>query len=165
MIRTAVLSHCGAFRLSLARTWDASLPVLLFVMLNPSKADAEIDDPSIRKCVGFAQRNGYGGIIVVNLYAYRATDPNELRIAGYPVGERNDAHILAAAWDVTARGGRTVVAWGANASGSARAAAVLEMLEQIAPVYTLRVLADGTPGHPLMLPYSCKITPYREAAA
>ena len=74
----AVVSDDGLYRYILTRTWDRSLPALVFCMLNPSTADATVDDPTIRKCIGFAQRLGYGGIIVVNLFAYRATKPREL---------------------------------------------------------------------------------------
>lgn len=76
--RTADVSPCGLFRYRLGRTWDPARPVLGFVMLNPSTADADQDDPTIRRCVGFARREGCGGIDVANLYAFRATDPSAL---------------------------------------------------------------------------------------
>jgi len=76
MHKTAFIE--GVYRYSLTREWDASLPVLYWVMLNPSTADAMNDDATIKKCIGFARLNGYGAIMVVNLFAYRATDPIEL---------------------------------------------------------------------------------------
>lgn len=79
MIKSAVISECGKYRYELHRTWDESRPKVLFVMLNPSTADAELDDPTIRRCIGFAKTWGYGGIMVGNMFAYRATDPNELK--------------------------------------------------------------------------------------
>src|SRR5437870_4841901 len=111
---SAVISPCGKFRYRLTRQWGegAALP---FVMLNPSTADAEQDDPTIRKCVGFAKRMGYDGIEVVNLYAYRATKPADLKKAGYPRGPENDRHIEAAL--VESHANSVICAWGVNARG------------------------------------------------
>lgn len=157
MKRSAVISECGAFRYLLARNWtDQRESVLLFVMLNPSTADSDIDDPTIRKCIGFAQRLGYGGIEVVNLYAYRATDPKALKVAGYPVGPDNDRYTMAAIRGAT----NVVLAWGANARGMIMPDIVLRMVRGagVTPL-ALRRLADGVPEHPLMLPYTCTLQP------
>jgi len=121
-------------------------------MLNPSTADADIDDPTIRKCVGFAQRMGLGSINVVNLFAWRATDPKNLRSQGFQIGEENDWTI----W-LNAKESSDVVicAWGAHARGLARTAEVMGLLKtwNIQPK-ALSLLADGTPAHPLMLTYA-----------
>jgi hypothetical protein len=157
MKRSAVISGCGAFRYVLTRNWtDDDTSVLLFVMLNPSTADADIDDPTIRKCIGFSQRLGYGGIEVVNLYAYRATDPKALKAAGYQVGPDNNRYTMAA----IRRAHNIVLAWGANARGMIRPDIVLRMVREagVTPM-ALRRLADGVPEHPLMLPYSCTLQP------
>lgn len=163
MNHTADVSECGLFRYSLTREWFPALPPLGFVMLNPSTADAIADDPTIRRCVGFARQYGYGGIRVVNLFAFRATDPRALAAAARPVGSRNDEAIERAAFEVIARNGHMVAAWGAHARGAAqpRADYVVELCERIAPLYCLRKLHDGVPAHPLMLPYSCTIQPFR----
>ncbi len=126
---------------------------MLFIMLNPSTADGEADDPTIRKCVGFARRQGFGGIEVVNLYAYRATDPADLKRAGYPIGPHNNLAINAA----LAHSGYAFCAWGANAKGHRRAREVYDLVvaSGAAPC-ALRVNGDGTPAHPLMLPYTCE---------
>jgi len=87
--RGAVISPCGLYRYSLTRTWSAALP-LPFVMLNPSTADADIDDPTIRRCMAFARREHAGGIIVANVFAYRATSPADLWKATDPFGPWND---------------------------------------------------------------------------
>lgn len=152
MRRGAVLSGCGAFRYRLTRAWVAQPQrVLCFVMLNPSTADAEADDPTIVKCIGFAQRLGFDGIDVVNLFAYRATAPRDLRKAGYPVGPENDAWIRAAANDADV----VVCAWGSNARGLSRPDAVLELLrEEDRKPMVLGRCNDGTPAHPLFQPYS-----------
>lgn len=75
----AIFSDCGKYRFSLFRIWDRSKPFVYFMMHNPSTADASEDDPTIRRCIGFAKSWGYGGIYVGNLYSYRATDPKELK--------------------------------------------------------------------------------------
>jgi hypothetical protein len=76
----AEFSDCGTYRYALWRTWNALQPGVLFVGLNPSTADATTDDPTIRRCIGFAKRWGYGGITMANVFAYRATDPREMTV-------------------------------------------------------------------------------------
>jgi len=159
--RRAVLGHatfsaCGRFRYRLSRTWRPG-PPLLFVMLNPSTADAREDDPTLRRCLGFAQRAGFGALEVVNLFAYRATDPRDLRAAGYPVGPRNDEHIAAAVRDSAA----VCLAWGSNATRLARAAEVLVLLRELrARPQCLRLTRGGCPQHPLRLPADCVLRPF-----
>jgi hypothetical protein len=157
MMRHATISECGRFRYRLGRRWGDGAP-LLFVMLNPSTADAEQDDPTIRKCIGFADRLGHGGIEVVNLFAFRATDPRELRAAGYPVGPENDHHLE----EVCRQAPAVLCAWGSKAKGLRRPADVLRMLKawKAAPM-ALRVNAGGIPAHPLMLPYALKPEPWK----
>ena len=156
MNHTAILSDCQRFRYRLSRHWGGG-PYLLFVMLNPSTTDGEVDDATIRRCIGFAQRAGYGGFDVVNLYAYRATKPRELRLAGYPVGADNDKHILNAATACAAY----CLAWGANAHELERPSQVLPLLRQTGkPIFCLRITSKGQPEHPLMLPSSCVLTPF-----
>lgn len=161
VIGSAVVSECGAFRYFLTRTL---VPLvgngrpMLFVMLNPSTADASKDDPTIRKCLGFAKRLGFGEINVVNLFAYRATDPADLARGGWQVGPDNSYHVRAATQRVTEAGGVVVCAWGAHARGRREASECLAMLRSLGVVpHALRLLSDGTPAHPLMLPYSCAL--------
>lgn len=78
MIKNAEISKCGKYRYLLERTWDESKEKVLFIMLNPSTADANNDDPTIRRCISFAKSWGYGGLMVGNLFALRATNPKEL---------------------------------------------------------------------------------------
>lgn len=161
MIRDARFSHCGAYRYTLSRVWDRALPPMLFVMLNPSTADERNDDPTIRKCVGFARRLGHGAAHVVNVFAFRATDPKQLARCGWPQGDRNEFEVLCAATEVVKRDGAIVAAWGAHARGRPETDRVYRILAALAPVYALRLLRDGTPAHPLMLPYSCQPQLYR----
>lgn len=157
--RHATISDCGKFRYRLWRKWGPGSP-LLFVMLNPSTADGTADDATIRRCYGFASRAGFGELEVVNLYAYRATKPADLRAAGYPIGPDNDRHITQAARAAAA----VCVAWGANAAGLSRPGEVLQMLRDhgVRP-QCLAVTRSGYPQHPLMLSSECKLQPFRGA--
>jgi hypothetical protein len=106
----AVFSTCGLYRYVLARNWStaADYECMHVIMLNPSTATHEIDDPTIRRCIGFAKREGYGGLVIRNLFAYRTPYPAELMIAKDPVGPENagvlahvvDREIAIAAWGI-----------------------------------------------------------------
>lgn len=160
----AVLSPCGAYRYRLWRRWDTTEPSVAFVMLNPSTADAAVDDPTIRKCVGFARRWGLGGVRVVNLYAYRATDPRDLwraqrsgvDIVGWP---HNRDHVRAAASDA----GVIVAAWGANAPTEAGVAMAAELC-RYGDVWCLGTTRGDAPRHPLMLGYATPLKLFAGAA-
>lgn len=156
-VRTAVISECGRYRYELRRVWDPTGPLLEFIMLNPSTADASIDDPTIRRIAGsaerpgFARRWGYGGIVVRNLYALRATNPEVLlNYSGDAYGPRNDRYIADDAADCT------IVAWGAHpATLSERATAVIEVLGFFRPrLFCLGTNQNGSPKHPLYVPAS-----------
>jgi hypothetical protein len=155
----ATLSACGLYRYRLWRRWGNGRH-MTWLMLNPSTADAEADDPTIRKCVGFARRWGYEAIEVVNLFAWRATDPAALRLVDDPVGSENNAHIEEAARTAPLM----VAAWGAGAGAPysgirARAEDVFVLLAR----RNLRCLGraeNGAPRHPLMLKYATPLEPY-----
>jgi hypothetical protein len=154
MNKSAVVSECGQFRYILRRSWDISRPALGFIMLNPSTADADQDDPTIRKCVGFAERLGFGAIVVTNLFAHRATDPANLKRAGYPRGPENDEWIRKGMREAS----QVVCAWGSNARGLVRPAEVLLILSgHRVKRQALALTDDGIPRHPLMLPYTCSM--------
>lgn len=148
----------GSYRYLLWRIWDNSRSRVAFVMLNPSTADAVYDDPTIRKCIGFADRWGYGGILVANLYAWRATDPRKLRQVPDPVGIANDTAIRTA---VTSSKG-VVVAWGRHARKE-RAREVCALIREAGQVpLCIGYTKSGHPIHPLMQPYSLIACPYDE---
>src|SRR5215831_11056020 len=109
--RDARISDCGRYRYLLRRTWDHSKPRALFVMLNPSTADAEIDDATIRSCIRLSRERGYGSFEVVNLYAWRATDPEELPTPPSMALGSENPHILN---DAIARADTVICAWGAH---------------------------------------------------
>lgn len=142
----AVLSDCGTYRYALMRRWAEGHP-LRFVMLNPSTADATVDDPTIRRCIRFAQRDGYAALIVLNLYAFRSPHPKALLTCADPVGPKNDRilwnHLLSAV-----EGHNPVVAaWGNNAK-SERVQRVLAMNPDV-DWRCLGTTLGGHPKHPL----------------
>lgn len=146
---TAELDDSGRYRYDLTRTWSPSGPRCGWVMLNPSTADADRDDPTIRRCIGYARAWGFGGITVRNLFAYRARNPADLATAADPVGPGNDAW-LAGRWD-----GVTVVvaAWGTGrwpmlGGRASHVARILRRLDGVR-VVCLRAGKDGHPVHPL----------------
>jgi hypothetical protein len=156
VIKTAILSPCGRYRYRLARRWSTG-PVLCFLMLNPSTADADVDDATIRRCIRFAQDQGFGALEVVNLYAFRATKPADLRLAGYPTGPDNDDHTLQACQEAD----EVCLAYGAGASGMARPQEVLPMLRRAGvQLQCLRITRSGYPAHPLYLPADCRLMPF-----
>jgi hypothetical protein len=146
--RDAVISDCGKYRYLLRRTWDHAKPRVLFVMLNPSTADAEIDDATIRSCIRLSKANGYGSFEVVNLYGLRATDPDELAKAGDPVGPNNDCHIEAA----ILRCDLAICAWGAYPGAANRSGSVRGLLRSRRPaIFCFGTTKSGAPKHPLYI--------------
>jgi hypothetical protein len=125
MKRSAYISPCGAYRYSLSREW-APGPACTFIMLNPSTADADIDDPTIRRCIGFAKAWGFGGLAVVNLFAFRATSPKDMQSAAEPVGPANDAAIA----DGVGLSTIAVAAWGVHGTYRGRDLEVRRMVEE-----------------------------------
>lgn len=164
MIRNAIISEGGRYRYALTREWGRG-PRVLFIMLNPSTADAMQDDPTIRKCIGFAQRWGYSKLTVVNLYAYRATKPDDLWQAALDgvdiMGPKNATCIDTAA----SCANMIVAAWGAQVCNyPARKAGLSpppegyanEMLSRLKELkgQTLGLASCKQPRHPLMLAYA-----------
>ena len=143
--RSAEFSECGQYRWSLKRSWEhgENGRFICFVMLNPSTADALVDDPTIRRCIGFARRDGFNVLVVRNLFALRATDPKQLRKANYPTGGRcGDSWLRAAAG-----ADLLVAAWGANVPFH-RDREAMRMFRG-KTVYCLGRTKNGNPRHPL----------------
>lgn len=157
MVRGATISFDGLYRTLLTRSWSTG-PIATFVMLNPSTADGRADDPTIRRCIGFAKREGCGSLNVVNLYAWRATKPKDLLTAslkGYEItgGSKADEMIVHALDISTRTGGVRVAAWGAGLPGltvqtKSRVAAVCD---KAGPLQCFGVTVQGHPRHPLYL--------------
>jgi len=145
----ATFSACRRWRYLLWRRWDEAKPAANFLMLNPSTADAHQLDPSCSRARDFAERWGYGALIVTNLFAWRATDPTVMKRAAEPVGRSNNQAILRAA----RQAGVVVCAWGNHGSHLDRAATVLANLRGAGvALHALRVTGQGQPSHPLYLP-------------
>lgn len=145
----AAFSDDGTYRYRLERWWaeeKASRNWVTWVMLNPSVASADVDDPTVRRCQAFARRWGYEGIVVVNLFALRSTDPKALVTHPRPVGPLNDLAIQAAVTDTAL----TVAAWGTNGSLYGRADEVVARIKSTGVgLHHLGKTQFGHPKHPL----------------
>ena len=168
LVTDAVLSDCGRFRFRLTRIWNPDLPRVLWVLLNPSTANAEQDDPTIRRLMGFTrswQSDGspFGGIEVVNLFALRAADPQQL-YQTHDLGlDNNDTHLLEATRDPANT--LVVCGWGANGGHLQRDQAVINLLTPVTDLCALArpsvkeqgvaeeilLTQSGKPRHPLYL--------------
>jgi hypothetical protein len=146
MDRGAYISPCGRYRYSLWRQWTPG-PMVMFVGLNPSTADTTLDDPTIRRCIGFARAWGYCGLMMTNLFAWRSTDPRGMLEADDPTGPDNNRVLL----NAHAKAAVTIAAWGVHGTHGGRHNAVRDMLPRL---HYLRLTKDGHPGHPLYLPAS-----------
>jgi hypothetical protein len=151
----AIMDFTGIYRYTLWRAWDEALPRLGFIMLNPSTADATRDDPTIRRCIGFARAWHYGAVEVVNLFAYRATDPARLAQVADPVGPDNDHYILQTAEHCA----KLVAAWGCQGKLMGRDAAIRRLLKDVT-LCCLGLTQDGYPRHPLYLRADAQPVPY-----
>lgn len=162
ILRTSAdVSSDGRYRYTLSRTWDTTRPTVLWVMANPSTADASADDPTIRRCCGYARRWGFGGIRVVNLLAIRATDPADVRAwarLGSDVVGRGNVDAVRRALGAVKADGLVVAAWGAVGS-TLRAALpqalqteldlVIGMVRGQPGAVALALTQGGEPAHPL----------------
>lgn len=163
MQKTAVISDCGKYRYLLRRVWGDG-KTCVFVMLNPSTADDKVDDPTIRRCINFAKREGCGSLTVLNLYALRTKDPKVLKARGYPVGERNDNMFGVYAANAVGQPSLVIAAWGAHAR-TWRVGQVMKMFHDAdVPVYALGLTKDGSPRHPLYMASDTPLIPFNQMA-
>lgn len=164
--RDATLSADGRYRWTLSRCWDPSmrLPWCGWIMLNPSTADAEVDDRTIGRCMGFARSWGYGGITVVNLFGLISTDPAELRTAAHPVAPpdqvgMHDDVILGIGTDGVCP--VVVAAWGVDGVLHGRDRHVARLYREAGvELHCLGTTKDGHPRHPLYLPATQQLEPF-----
>lgn len=146
MNRETVLSPRRRYRYCLWREWDRTNPrYAVFVGLNPSTADEVDDDPTIRRCIDYAKRWGYGALCMVNLFAYRATQPKLMKEHVAPVGDDNDFWLLEVVKDAEV----VVAAWGTNGTHRGRDKAVMRLLA--GRLSCLDKTKEGQPKHPLYL--------------
>jgi hypothetical protein len=169
----ARFSNDMKYRYLLERTWNTKTwdsenrevisgggKRILFIMLNPSTADAEKNDPTVKRCVDYAHKWGYGSIEVANLFAYRATNPKDLLKVDDPVGPHNLCMIETA----VSRANMVVGAWGTAGVPSFYVATVWRVLEIVTKqrdLYALSITKDGFPGHPLYQKADVKPFVYR----
>lgn len=156
---SATISACGRYRYSLTREWAPALPRVLFIGVNPSTADAKLDDHTVRKWRGFSEQWGYGSFVVANLFAWRSTDVGDLARASDPVGPRNDIHLRK-----LLQGASLVVPCWGRASKlpralRARITTVRGMLaaDVVCPIRVLGLTSGGDPRHPLTLAYDTSL--------
>lgn len=153
----AYLSNDRVFRYWLLRVWDESLPMMANIGANPSTADENTNDQTIRKDMGFGERNGFGGLLKLNVGAFRATKPRDWLIAADPFGPENTiVHLkqYLTMFDVK----KTVVAWGkCIGKFSYKGDEIASVLPNL---WCLGRTADGTPRHTLMLPYTTPLEPF-----
>jgi len=157
----ATLSPCGKYRHHLVRRVDdKNDKILTFIMLNPSTADATMDDPTIRKCKGFCERLGYSVLSVVNLFDYRATDPKQLKLVSEPCSKHNLGCIRATA----IMSDKVICAWGIGGTFGRQNEKILELMaKEKIPAYALDITKDGHPKHPLYIGYDKTPVIFREA--
>lgn len=139
------------YRYVLKRHWDETRPVVNFIMLNPSTADATQLDTTLRRCLGYSIAWGYGGFVITNLFAYRSKDRMILRAVQEPVGRDNDKHLIEQAKEA----GLVVCGWGPDGRLGNRSEVVKAMLQDAGIVlHYLKLVGPGKrfPGHPLYLP-------------
>ena len=151
--KNATFSDCRKYRYALSRTWNGKKKTILFIGLNPSTANEKIDDPTIRRCINYAQNWGYGSLLMVNLFAYRATMPSELKNVKNPIGNDNDLHIL----ELSKKADLAVAAWGNEGTLLNRDKEVKKILPNL---MCLKINKSGQPAHPLYQKKDLKLIKY-----
>jgi hypothetical protein len=142
--KTAKLSNCRTYRYELWRVWDESKPYVVFIGLNPSTADETNDDPTIRRCINFATSWGFGGLCMANLFAYRATKPENMKKSPNPIGDKNNETLLLLAQHA----GLIIGAWGNHGTFLNRSNEIRSLLPELR---ALKINKSGEPAHPLYL--------------
>lgn len=153
----AKISKCEKYRYSLERIWDENKSLVAFIALNPSTADEVNNDKTIKRCIDFAKSWGVGGMYMFNVFAYRATDPTDMKAQEYPIGSENDK-FLAKLPNVD----KIIVCWGNDGLHRDRANQVREILKNTEQnkLYCLDINKNGEPKHPLYVHGSTKPTLY-----
>jgi len=149
-LKSALISRCGKYRFELSRMWNPEKPPYLFIMLNPSTADADNPDPTITRCVNFVKDFGGGSLQVVNLFAYRTKKKSLLPSIEDPIGKWNDNYIIEQAETTIDLGGKIICGWGTDGVLHERELEVRELLKDF-PLYVLAITKGGHPNHPLYL--------------
>ena len=151
----AKFSPCRKYRYVLYRIWDKSKPLVMFIGLNPSKADETIDDPTTKRCINFAKSWGYGGIFVTNLFAYRTNSPSKMKSYDDPIGEENDKWIKI----FSKKAEIIIAAWGNNGIYLNRARVIEKYISNLK---CIKKNKSGEPSHPLYLKADLKPIPLKK---
>ncbi len=137
------------YRYGLYRVWDKTKPQAMFIGLNPSTAEEEVNDPTVRRCIRFAMDLGYGGLIMSNAFAFRATSPEILKSVPDPVGQENDAWLQRLSQQATI----VIAAWGNHGAYRQRGQQIRKLLPKL---YCFGKTGAGEPKHALYLPASLR---------
>ncbi|WP_247950462.1 DUF1643 domain-containing protein [Streptococcus constellatus] len=153
MEKKAIISKDKIYRYKLSRTWDSTKPTILFIGLNPSIADENVDDPTITRCINFAKDWGYGTLLMANLFAFRSTYPKDIYLIDDPIGKDNDHYLL----ECVTQSDLIVACWGNNGTYMNREKVIKELVPNL---YCLQKNKNGTPHHPLRLPRNIDPVPF-----
>lgn len=155
--RSAFISPCGKYRYNLRRSWvlGGNGKEVCFVMLNPSTADGDVDDPTIRRCMNFTKQWGYSSLAVRNLFSLRATDPKELRKAENPIGPKGDLTVL-----LCRHADLVVAAWGSSVPFDRGELVRDKLLLLGVQLWCLGKTKKGSPRHPLYVPNNTQLVRY-----
>ncbi len=140
----AILSEDRKYRYVLSRIWDESKPTVMIIGLNPSTADETENDPTIVRCIDFAKSWGYGGVYMLNLFGFRATQPKDMFNTKEPIGNENDKYI----YEYSKICDKVICAWGNDGDYKNRSKEILSKIENL---YYLKLNKTGEPAHPLYL--------------
>lgn len=157
--RSAVFSADRIYRYTLDIVWDPTKPLCQFIGLNPSTADEYQDDPTVRRCKDFARREGCGGLVMTNIFAYRETDPKGMLAHPAPIGEKVTGDELNDGWlrHTAERCAVHIAAWGVHGEHMGRGRVVANLIHTL---QCLGVTKDGHPKHPLYLARTCPLIPF-----
>ena len=144
MKKNAILSEDRKYRYVLSRIWDETKPKVMIIGLNPSTADETEDDPTIGRCISFSKSWGYGGVYMLNLFAFRATQPKDMFNAQNPIGLENNSYIEIYSKKVE----KIVCAWGNHGTYKNRGNEIREKFDKL---FYLKLNQTGEPAHPLYL--------------
>ena len=153
MEKKAIISKDKIYRYKLSRMWDSTKPTILFIGLNPSIANENVDDPTITRCINFAKDWGYGTLLMANLFAFRSTYPKDIYLIDDPIGKDNDHYLL----ECVTQSDLIVACWGNNGTYMNREKVITELVPNL---YCLQKNKNGTPHHPLRLPRNIDSVPF-----
>ena len=153
MEKKAIISKDKIYRYKLSRTWDSTKPTILFIGLNPSIADENVDDPTITRCINFVKDWGYGTLLMANLFAFRSTYPKDIYLIDDPIGKDNDHYLL----ECVTQSDLIVACWRNNGTYMNREKVITELVPNL---YCLQKNKNGTPHHPLRPPRNIHPVPF-----